>query len=290
MKTRFLVATTLLSLLLSGCSSNAPQRIGNDSQSGTQDNNRMLINEMTDNPLNADVKISSEEINALDKTKIGYGQGINVDEKNRTLGALDFNSKYSKFNATAINDKTENKTITLTFDQGYENGYTSVILDTLKEKNVKAVFFVLQDYAEKNPDLVKRMIDEGHIVGNHSVSHYSMPSLSAEKCQSEILGLHKYIKDNFNYEMSLFRPPMGEFSEFSLAQTQLCGYKTMLWSYAYADWDVTKQPDYETAYQKLVSAVHPGAIYLLHSVSKTNTEVLPAFIDKMISLGYEFIV
>jgi len=169
-----------------------------------------------------------------------------------------------------------------------ENGYTSVILDTLKEKNVKAIFFVLEDYAEKNPELIERMIDEGHVIGNHSKSHYSMPELSGEKCKQEISSLHQYMIENFNYEMSMFRPPMGEFSEYSLAQTQLAGYQTVMWSFAYADWDVNNQPDYETAYEKLVNAIHPGAIYLLHSVSKTNAEVLPAFIDKMHSLGYEF--
>lgn len=288
MKKQIILSTLLATILLSGCSSAPPQKVGNKSQQGTDNSNTILRGADSIEPLNVEAKLSTSDIESLDKTKIGYGQGIQVDELNRTLGAVDFNEKYSKYNAVAISNNSDDKTITLTFDQGYENGYTSVILDTLKEKNVKAIFFVLQDYAEKNPELVKRMIDEGHIVGNHSVSHYSMPSLSGEECKNEIMGLHDYMLENFNYEMTLFRPPMGEFSEYSLAQTQAVGYKTVLWSYAYADWDVTAQPDYETAYQKLVSAVHPGAIYLLHSVSKTNAEVLPAFIDKLTSMGYEF--
>lgn len=282
---KFAIVFSLITLILvSGCSGKNLQSDGNKEQIDRENNSSVLKNGDI-NSLDADVSIN---LNNLDRTKIGYGQGVQVDENNRTTGALQFNEKYGKYNAKAI-EQTENKEICLTFDQGYENGYTSIILDTLKEKNVKAVFFVLEDYAVKNPDLIKRMIDEGHVVGNHSKSHYSMPDLTGEECQREIKSVHEYIFENFNYEMTLFRPPMGEFSEYSLAQTQLMGYETMLWSYAYADWDVNNQPDYETAYEKLVNSVHPGAIYLLHSVSKTNTEVLPAFIDKVRSMGYEFI-
>lgn len=229
---------------------------------------------------------AAADLSAKSTEKHGYGQGVLLDENNRPQGALDFNSQYGKYNAKAI---TEDKgKIYLTFDQGYENGYTAKILDVLKEKKVKATFFVLQDYAEKNPGLVKRMIDEGHTVGNHSVSHYSMPSLSAEECREEIMGLHKYIKDEFGYEMKTFRPPMGEFSELSLAVTQECGYETVLWSYAYADWDVNNQPSEETAFEKLTDALHDGAIYLLHSVSSTNAEILPDFIDAAREQGFEF--
>ena len=246
---------------LSGCSSAKLEKVGNENQQGTNTAYSGIGSGKAVAPLDVQTnsELSAEDIEALDRTKNGYGQGVQVDEKNRTLGALDFNEKYGMYNAQAIDDSTDEKVIYLTFDQGYENGYTSVILDTLKEKNVKAIFFVLQDYAEKNPELVQRMIDEGHIIGNHSKSHYSMPDLSGDECQDEIDSLHQYMLDNFNYEMTLFRPPMGEFSEYSLAQTQLAGYKTVLWSFAYADWDVNAQPDYETAYQKLVSAAHPGA-------------------------------
>ncbi len=226
------------------------------------------------------------DYSSLSTEKHGYGQGVQLDGENRPIGALDFNNQYGGYNAKAITED-EGK-IYLTFDQGYENGYTSQILDTLKEKNVKATFFVLQDYAEKNPELIRRMIDEGHTVGNHSVSHYCMASLSAEECREEIEGLHEYIKEEFGYEMTKFRPPMGEFSELSLAVTQDCGYETVLWSYAYADWDVDNQPSEEEAFSKLTGAVHDGAIYLLHSVSSTNTEILPDFIDAVRDKGYEF--
>ena len=225
------------------------------------------------------------DLSGLSHDKVGYGQGVLVDEKNRTTGALDFNAQYGKLNAKAINNDDK---IYLTFDQGYENGYTEKILDVLKEKKVKATFFLLQDYAEKNPELVKRMIDEGHIVGNHSVHHYSMPTLGQAECESEIKDFHKYMEDNYDYTMTVFRPPMGEFSEFSLGVTANCGYKTELWSFAYADWDVNNQPDEGQALEKLVNAAHPGAIYLLHSVSKTNTDILGDFIDRMRAGGFEF--
>lgn len=237
----------------------------------------------------ADVEKSSEEkivLTDLSKEKNGYGQGVLLDNKNRPTGALDFNEKYSEFDAKAIDG--DEKSITLTFDQGYENGYTAKILDTLKAKKVKGTFFLLKDYAEKNPELVKRMIDEGHIVGNHSVTHKSMPELTEEQCKQEIEDMHKYIKEKFNYDMTQFRPPMGEFSEFSLGVTKNCGYQTVMWSYAYADWDVNNQPDSQQALEKLKKSLHNGGIYLLHSVSSTNAEILGDFIDYALKEGYEF--
>ena len=225
------------------------------------------------------------QVSAPSTVKQGYGQGVQLDDKNRPLGALDFNERYGSFNAEAIG---EGKKIRLTFDQGYENGYTAKILDTLKEKNVQAVFFLVQDYAERNPDLVRRMIDEGHIIGNHSVTHRSMPTLSAEECRREIDGLNDYLEEHFGVRPTLFRPPMGEFSEMSLLMTQKCGCKTMLWSYAYRDWLTDDQPAPSEAMSKLTGAAHDGAIYLLHSVSSTNAEVLGGFIDALRADGYEF--
>lgn len=237
-------------------------------------------------PIAEAAKSAMANVSGLSRECHGYGQGVQVDDKNRTLGALDFNHTYNKYNAEAIDER--NSKITLTFDQGYENGYTVKILDTLKEKNVRAVFFLVQDYAERNPDLVKRMINEGHTIANHSVHHYSMPDLSEEECKEEIMGLHDYVKENYGVEMNLFRPPMGEYSEQSLAVTQSCGYKTVLWSFAYADWNVDAQPEPMAAMEKLVNAAHPGAIYLLHSVSKTNADILGDMIDNIRAKGFEF--
>ncbi|MBR1739152.1 MAG: polysaccharide deacetylase family protein [Ruminococcus sp.] len=221
---------------------------------------------------------------ALSAEPHGYGQGVIVDERNRPVGALDFNEKYGSLGAYAIGEDEDR--ITLTFDQGYENGYTDDILDTLKEKNVSATFFIVQDYAERNPELVQRMIDEGHTVANHSVHHYSMPTLDEGSMKEEIMGFHEYMQENFGADMTLFRPPMGEFSERSLKAAQDCGYTTVMWSFAYADWDVNDQPDPAWALDKLTKAAHPGAVYLLHSVSATNAEILGELIDALRAEGY----
>ncbi|MCD7784194.1 MAG: polysaccharide deacetylase family protein [Oscillospiraceae bacterium] len=218
----------------------------------------------------------------------GYGQGVRFDDLNRPKGALNFNEAYGEYNAGAIQE-TEEKTIMLTFDEGYENGYTAAILDTLAEKGVKAIFFVTYDYVSRNPELVQRMIDEGHTVGSHSWHHYSMPELTVEEMMEEIMYLHDYMIENFGLEMTLFRPPKGEYSELSLAVTADLGYKTVLWSFAYADWDTDDQPDPEESLQKLIDRAHPGAIYLLHAVSETNTEILGEFIDEVIFEGYTFV-
>lgn len=233
------------------------------------------------------VMAQERDYSALDAEAHGYGQGVRFDDLNRPKGAVEFNNSYSQYNATAINN-TEEKVIALTFDQGYENGFTPIILDTLKEKGVKAIFFVVGDYAERQPELVERMRDEGHVIGSHSVHHYSMPELTPAEAKDEIMGLHDYVLEHFGVQMTLFRPPKGEYSEQSLAVTADVGYKTVLWSFAYADWDTKNQPDRQTSLDKLIERAHPGAIYLLHSVSETNANILGDFIDAMHAQGYTF--
>lgn len=214
-----------------------------------------------------------------------YGMGVQCDSENRPLGAIDFQRQYGDMGALFIGE-AENKRLWLTFDEGYENGYTAAILDTLKEKQVHAVFFVTYDYCLKNPDLVKRMIDEGHTVGNHTWSHPSLPDCSPDELYAELSLLHNYVKDNFGYEMYVMRPPMGEFSERVLACAKQLGYTTVLWSFAYPDWDVDNQPQPEAAFEKITAKTHNGAVYLLHAVSKTNTEILPRVIDYWRENGY----
>lgn len=282
MKQKICLLMTAAAMLATGCAAadnDTADRSGNtaESTSAAKETARTTMDSAAVEPVQG---------GALSTEKHGYGQGVQLDDKNRPTGALDFNANYGKYGATALRE--DKKNILLTFDQGYENGYTAQILDTLKEKKVKAVFFLLQDYAERNPELVQRMIDEGHIVGNHSVSHYSMPDLSAEECRQEIEGLQEYMKQNFGVTMKLFRPPMGEFSEQSLSVTKDCGLSTMLWSFAYADWDVNAQPDPAQAKEKLIGAAHEGAVYLLHSVSQTNAEVLDEVIDGIRAEGFEF--
>lgn len=183
----------------------------------------------------------------------------------------------------------DEKVIYLTFDEGYENGYTGAILDTLKAKDCPATFFVTKPYVKQNQDLVKRMIDEGHIVGNHTVNHPSMPEVTNdEKLKSEIIGLHDYVKDLFDYEMEYLRPPKGEYSERTVAISKNLGYKTVLWSSAYDDWDVNKQDRLEYAKGMIVNYVHNGCVMLLHAVSKDNTALLGEIIDELRNKGYEF--
>ena len=228
---------------------------------------------------------ASSTASTLDNTKIGWGPG-SIREHNRPTSAESSNTKYAKYDAIFIGE--DNKNVYLTFDEGYENGYTAPILDTLKQKNVKAMFFVTCDYVKRNPELVKRMIDEGHTVGNHSWTHPSFPSLSENDATDEIQKLHQLVREQFGYEMKYFRFPMGEFSEKMLDVCKKNGYRSVFWSFAYADWDTKKQPDEQVALKKICDSAHNGAIFLLHAVSKTNSNILPQVIDNVKAQGYTF--
>ena len=217
---------------------------------------------------------------AADSTKIGYGQGTTLDEKGRPADAVSFNQRYSDLEAYALTNDDDR--IIITFDQGY----TEKILDTLKEKNVKAIFFLTGDYAKKETALVQRMIDDGHILGNHGMTHASLPELSDSEAEEEIMSLHKYVLDNYGYEMQYFRCPCGEYSEKALETAQKCGYKTLFWSYAYVDWKTDAQPEPGASVQKLTDSAHGGEILLLHSVSSTNAEILGEVIDNFRTEGF----
>lgn len=232
-----------------------------------------------------------EDLSSLDNTTQDWGPGADADELNRPYSALSYQEKYEKYNANFIvPDTGGEKLIYLTLDEGYEYGCTPDILNTLKEKNVKAVFFVTKAYVKDQPELVQRMIDEGHMVGNHSVTHPAdgLPSQSIEQQQVEVMDNHDYVKENFNYEMHLFRYPAGKFSDQSLAVINNCNYKSVFWSFAYLDYDVNNQPDPTEALNKLISKLHTGGIFLLHAESTTNTQILGDFIDKAREAGYEF--
>lgn len=184
----------------------------------------------------------------------------------------------------------DDKVLYLTFDEGYENGYTASILDTLKAKGVTAAFFVTMPYAKQNPDLVKRMIAEGHIVGNHTVNHPSMPEVTDdEKLIKEVMDLHNYIKENFNYAMHYLRPPKGEYSERTAKLCLDLGYRNVLWSSAYADWDPNNQKGTENAKNMTINNFHNGGVMLLHAVSKDNANALGEIIDEARNRGYEFL-
>ena len=222
----------------------------------------------------------------LSNKKIGWGIKRNDNHEQPDLGSQ--NKKVLEENKGIAMGNNEKKCIYLTFDEGYEAGYTSQILETLKENNVTATFFITAHYLNTQPELVKQMIDEGHIVGNHTVNHKSMPDLTDEKVESEIMDLHKAVYNKFGYEMKYIRPPMGEFSERTLAITNNLGYKTVMWSFAYQDWEEDKQPEKEKAKNKIIENVHNGEIMLLHGNSKTNTEILGDIIKEIKNMGYEF--
>ncbi len=202
-----------------------------------------------------------------------------VGEKNKTV--LEENNGICLGNS-------DNKNIYLTFDEGYEAGYTQQLLKTLKDNEVKAAFFITAHYLNTQEDLVKQMIDEGHIVGNHTVNHKSMPSLTEEQIKKEVMDLHQSIYSKFQYEMKYIRPPMGEFSEKTLKITNSLGYKNVMWSFAYEDWNENKQPDEGKSKEKVINNLHNGEIMLLHGNSKTNTNILDSVIKEAKEMGYEF--
>lgn len=185
---------------------------------------------------------------------------------------------------------TSKKCIYLTFDEGYENGYTASILDTLREKRVSACFFITGSYLRNNIELVKRMLAEGHIVGSHSQNHKSMPLITENEMEEEILGLAREFLELTGSKIAPFyRPPMGEFNELSLWFTSQKGYYSVFWSFAYRDWEVDNQKGRAYAYGRVMDNYHPGALLLLHAVSRDNAEALPDIIEALRGQGYEFL-
>lgn len=227
-----------------------------------------------------------DQLDAMDNSHMGCPSGTNVSANTRPGYSIELDTRYKKYNAHFIGP--DEKKVYLTFTLGYEhNNLTASILDTLKEKNVKGIFIINMHYARSCPDLVRRMIDEGHIVGNHSANHYDLSTLSTDRVVSEIMNLHNYVLENYNYEMTYFRPPSGYFSERVLAIAQSLGYTTLQYSFAYVDWEVDNQPNPAAALQKMVNSLYNGTIYQFHTVSSTNAQVLGAFIDAAREKGME---
>ena len=184
---------------------------------------------------------------------------------------------------------TEEKVLYLTFDAGYENGCTGRILDALKAHKAPAAFFIVGHYLEQNPDLVRRMVQEGHIVGNHTVHHRDMSRMDKAEAQRELLDLAAEFEEKIGAPMGKFyRPPMGIYSEENLKTAQELGYQTIFWSLAYADWDRDHQPDPEQAIEKLCRRIHPGAVVLLHATSETNAQILDRLLTRWEEMGYRF--
>ena len=186
---------------------------------------------------------------------------------------------------------TGEKVIALTFDAGYENGYTERILDTLKKHQVKAAFFLVGNFLEKEPDLVRRMAAEGHTVGNHTMTHPDMSAVSDPAAfRKELEGVETLYREITGEELPKFyRPPRGVYSEENLALAQELGYTTVFWSLAYVDWLSDAQPTREQALEKLIPRTHPGTVVLLHSTSRTNAEILDELLTKWKEMGYRFV-
>lgn len=245
------------------------------------------ITETTTDYEEIETTVSPEPMGATDKKSHSYGVAKNGIANDISINAQKY-FESNNFKAFCLDTKSQNKVLYLTFDCGYENGYTSKILDVLKEKNVNAAFFCTLPQVKENPDLIKRMIDEGHIVGNHSVTHPSFAEISTEQIKEEVLGMDKYLRENFNYSEPYFRFPKGEYNENALNVVGSLGYTSVFWSLAYADWDLNNQKGEQFAYDTVISRLHPGAVILLHSVSPDNANALSRIIDTARENGYEF--
>ena len=187
---------------------------------------------------------------ALSNAKIEWGIKRGNNHEQPDLGSKN-RQLIEKYDGIAMGNK-ESENIYVTFDLGYEAGYTAKILDVLKENNVPAAFFITAHYVNTASDLVQRMIDDGHIIGNHTVNHKSMPSLSEKNLTDEMMNLHTAIYEKFGYEMKYMRPPKGEYSERDLSVCKKIGYTAVMWSFAYADWDESKQPSQSEAIKKII--------------------------------------
>lgn len=230
--------------------------------------------------------ISVSSTSVLSNKKIGWGIKRNDNHEQPDLGSNNI-KLLNSYDGIAMGNN-QDKYVYLTFDEGYEAGYTSKILDILNKNNVKATFFITGHYLNTSPELVQRMIEEGHIVGNHTVNHKSMPDITDEDIKEEVMNLHTSVYEKYQYEMKYIRPPRGEFSERTLSLIKGLGYKTTMWSLAYDDWDEKKQGREEYGKEKILSNIHNGSIILLHANSRDNCNILEKCIEEIRLMGYEF--
>lgn len=220
---------------------------------------------------------------ATENWGLGFGQEGAQPSGNTSAAEL------GKYDAYYVGGN-EDKVIYLTFDCGYENGNTEAILDALKKHNAKATFFVVGHYLESAPDLVKRMLADGHTVGNHTYHHPDMSSISSmEQFRKEMDDAAKLFEQTTGQKMSMYyRPPQGKYSTENLKMAKELGYSTFFWSLAYVDWNQDSQPTHEEAFKKLTGRIHPGAVVLLHNTSKTNGEILDELLTKWEEMGYTY--
>jgi peptidoglycan-N-acetylmuramic acid deacetylase len=237
--------------------------------------------------LGAGIAVYRNAYGKIEEKAENWGLGFTTEGKppqgNATADEL------KRYDAYYIGD-TSKKVIYLTFDAGYENGYTAQILEALKKHNVRATFFLVGNYIATSPILVRQMVEEGHTVANHTFSHPNMSAISSlEGFSEELKKLEKIYQDVTGQQMvKFYRPPQGKYSIENLQMAKELGYKTFFWSLAYVDWYNNKQPTKEEAFKKLLGRIHPGAIVLLHSTSKTNAEILDELLTKWEEMGYSF--
>ncbi len=231
---------------------------------------------------------ASGNTKGLPEKKLSHSHGPSTDGKvHHTV--TQFQKTFQKYGGFTYDNTSEEKVIYLTFDCGYEhNDLTGKILDVLRGKKVPATFFCTLDYLKTEPEFVARMINEGHIVGNHSASHPSFANISREKMANELETFENYLRENFGYASRYFRFPAGEYTESALELVQSLGFVSVFWSTAYDDWDTNKVRGKDYAIEKVMSRIHNGAVILLHSVSQDNADALGEIIDKARGQGYEF--
>ena len=267
---RLLVCTLLCASFLCGCGGEIPQ-------------NASSVNSETQPP---EAVLKSENVySSLKNDVVAWGlkknKGQKPDVPDSIVSLLD--------TYDAIYLSKSGKNLYLTFDEGYENGYSTQILDVLKQSGTPAAFFITGDYLKNEPELVKRMVDEGHIVGNHTQNHPSMPGVTnIASIVKEITSLDDEFYALTGKHMKYIRPPKGEFSERTLAISRDLGYKTVLWSFAYADWERGKINGAQYAYEHVMPYLHDGAVLLLHAVSKDNADALAQIIADARAKGYTF--
>ena len=239
----------------------------------------------------ADLQNDKREQSVLSESVMMETQdwGLGFSEQGQPPAGMASVEELKAYDTYYLGDSSEKK-IYLTFDAGYENGNTQEILNALEKHNVKATFFVVGHYLETAPELVKKMVEAGHTVGNHTYHHYDMSKISDKASfEKEMKSVEEKYKEITGQEMTkYYRPPQGKYSLENLKMAKELGYHTFFWSLAYVDWKTDAQPSHEEAFEKLMSRIHPGAIVLLHNTSSTNAEILEELLSKWEAEGYSF--
>lgn len=290
-----LILSVAVALILSGCSGRGTLEETDADASAAVEDSRTQIS--VTSPLTGRKILSPASFTVNDPQNT---RGISNEKKEHSFGVAKngipheiSKSTQSYFESTGYkavcyDTKAAEKVIYLTFDCGWENGYTDDVLDTLKEKKVPAAFFCTLVHIKKSPEIIARMIKEGHVVGNHSAKHPNFAEIDRQRMADEILECDNYLRENFGYTSSFFRFPEGCYTENALELVHSMGFTSVFWSSAYADWDVSKTKGKDYAFETVTSRLHPGAILLLHSVSPDNAAALGDIIDWARQNGYEF--